>query len=914
MTTLWRKFQVPGKLDVFLFDKLYRKGPASVRKVAGDRPVRERIEAAFQPVEFLEVDLLKGSPVDTTITSRTPDPYLERWAASSAPFSTENMLREIKKVVKALGGGIMKKTKKSKGEKLDLEDVSLPMVNGGYSTNALAEEVEAQESTAEASSRKRKSADGDGIGKPAKRAAKAGTDGEVAQVAKTPAKKAALVRPLGKVSSAAVSGEHSGKSVVSKDAATPKTLTSRGKTITSKDTAGAPPSGTTKLLFSNVSAQDEEFRSLIKKQVPTCGPYVKCFMTSRGKGIVLVADEAVAQEYVSHFNGYELNGEAMSVAIATRVSKDDAKKAHMPTKDSFKWLMLVNIPKKVSKASVQKALEAVSGAGYKSLEQVEEGKWKVVFDSVPDFVKFNALVNGSSLVFSMDGKTKKAKVKCESPSFGKKAAHAGRVFVQNLPFGVTAAQLEKLVHSFDKGAKVHLPGDGKKGFAFVQFSNLQVAEKAILRLNGSSFLGRTIRLALSLPTELYSDKGKVDKKSSVEDLGGGSGEDSEDDAAESIGEDDIDAVPEGKTDSQDNRKPASVSGSKKDESGRTIFVRNLSYESTETALREYFSTFGTVESCKICKDAKGVSRGTAFVLFASEEDARKVLAAEELALERDAEFAATEAAAGGRNKVKRSQAAGLGFSLDGRRLRLSMALSRDEAGSLPKSPAKNHDAGSGSKKRADLLMAGVIVEGSAEFERLTPAEQKLQLASLKEKQEKMKNPNMFLNPKRLCVRNLPPNADVNELRRHIAAHFRRNVDLQSICGEKKVDASRLIGKVTFLSDEKRKVKVGEATMRRRMPFAFVDFEHEELAREALGFLSCNADIYGARNRLFAEFAIEDSRALYIQNKRKEQYATKLQAQAGPEGEKRKKCKTYSRGKLQRMKRRKLRAEKSAEAK
>lgn len=79
MSTLWRKLEVPSKLQVFLFEKLYRRGPAVVPQPESTSKVGERISAAFQPVEFLEVDLLKGSPVDLTITSRTPDPYLEKW-------------------------------------------------------------------------------------------------------------------------------------------------------------------------------------------------------------------------------------------------------------------------------------------------------------------------------------------------------------------------------------------------------------------------------------------------------------------------------------------------------------------------------------------------------------------------------------------------------------------------------------------------------------------------------------------------------------------------------------------------------------------------------------------------------------------------------------------------------------------
>ncbi|CDR97889.1 RNA binding protein, putative [Babesia bigemina] len=931
-----------------------------------------------------------------------------RKAKSASEFSTENMLRDIKKVVKAFGGGIMKSSGKSKKSKS--KSMSLPVVKGKSSMASLISPNEdgddgdedtaadvAAEQVKPTKGKKEKPADrkkktGDGDNAPADGSQQAeGKGAKISKDAMAASKKVASLRQSKRVSTAAVKTAPAAKTSVksvasSKGASKSVPLDERDDDSSSSGNATLPQSDVemtkktsvektpaTKLLFTNVKASDEAFKTLINSRTASCGPYLKCFMASAGKCVVLVASEEIAKAYVSYFNGYELNGEAMSVDISTRGPRGTAKKLHMPSKESFKTVTLKNIPKVFERDSVAKALESVDGVKYKSLKRDLEGNWAVGFETVPDCVKFTSLVNGCFLTFANETKTKKVKVMCGGPSFGTKASHAGRVFVQNLKFTTTAAQLEKLAHRFDKGAKVHMPKSGKKGFAFIQFSNIQVAEKAILRLNGTDFEGRKIRLALSLPTELYKDQVKtVDGKAEAEsaaaqdkkkDLDEGDEveedeeadaddsddeeeeEDEEDDEDESEEEDDEDEgeedeeeeeeddedeeddegedeEEEDEEESEDQKtsgkgKPLRSSAAKtrkNDESDRTIFVRNLSYESTEAALREYFATFGAVESCNICKDAKGVSRGTAFILFQNADDARKILAMEELALERDADFS-LEGARSARNKVKHGPAAGLGFSLNGRRLILSRALSRDEASTLAKAKEQKRSTAPNSKKRNDLLMEGVILETSPEFQKLTAMEQKLQTSSFKEKLEKMKNPNMFLNPKRLCVRNLPPNADVNELRRAIVAHFRRNVDLSSICGSKKVDASRTIGKVTFLSDEKRKVKVGESTMRRRMPFAFIDFNHEELALQALRFLSCNADVFGARYRLFAEFAIEDSRALYIQKKRKEQYEEKLKERiaaqedeegAAEDGKKRKKRKTYSRGKLQRMKRRKLR--------
>ncbi|EDO05627.1 RNA recognition motif domain containing protein [Babesia bovis T2Bo] len=689
--------------------------------------------------------------------------------------------------------------------------------------------------------------------------------------------------------------------------------TSDTTSAVSSENAGPPtkkPRTSVRLVFTNVDSSEGDFKSLINNHASVCGKYDNCFMTARGKVVVIVANSEIANAYISRLNGYELNGKSISVSISSRLSTDDGKKSYMPSKNSYKSLALHNVPKQVAESDLAKSISDIPGASYKCLEKSDNGTWKVSFDTVQECIKFNSLINGTSLVFTLGDRTKKSRIRCEAPSFGVKTSRAGRVFVQNLPFNTSVKHLEALAHTFDKGATVHMPGgDKKKGFAFIQFTNANVANKAILRLNGSEFRGRNIRLTMALPTEIYADKPKTSEGDHPED-------DIDPDNDEHEGSDtsnaDLDAATEeGKSLNEDTVNLESNSSA--DQQQRTIFVRNLSYESTESGLREYFNTFGAVESCKICKDSSGGSRGTAFIMFKNVDDARKVLDLEELALERDAEFA--RSAETSRSRVKLSKAAGLGFSLNGRRLKLSSAISREEASTLKKrEPAPKEEFSN--KKHSELLMEGVILETSPEFQNLTPAQKKLQLDSWKEKVEKMKNPNMFVNPKRLCIRNLPNNVDVNNLRTAIASHFRKSVDLKKLYGTAKVDATRTIGKVTLLSDDKRKVTSGDTVMRRRKPFAFIDFDKEELALSALRYLSNNSELFGVKNCLFAEFAIEDSRALYVQRKRKEQYDSKLKE--GKEAEpdkpsKAKKRKTYSRGQRQRMKRRESRAAQSSEA-
>lgn len=57
---------------------------------------------------------------------------------------------------------------------------------------------------------------------------------------------------------------------------------------------------------------------------------------------------------------------------------------------------------------------------------------------------------------------------------------------------------------------------------------------------------------------------------------------------------------------------------------KKLFVGNISYDSSENALEQAFSEFGTVESVNIITDRNtGRSKGFGFVEMSSEEEAQK---------------------------------------------------------------------------------------------------------------------------------------------------------------------------------------------------------------------------------------------------------------------------------------------------
>lgn len=56
-----------------------------------------------------------------------------------------------------------------------------------------------------------------------------------------------------------------------------------------------------------------------------------------------------------------------------------------------------------------------------------------------------------------------------------------------------------------------------------------------------------------------------------------------------------------------------------------VFVRNLVFDATEEQIAESFSQYGKVVSATLARDARGLSRGYAFVYFETPEEMQKVI-------------------------------------------------------------------------------------------------------------------------------------------------------------------------------------------------------------------------------------------------------------------------------------------------
>ncbi|CAA2983109.1 polyadenylate-binding 8-like [Olea europaea subsp. europaea] len=59
--------------------------------------------------------------------------------------------------------------------------------------------------------------------------------------------------------------------------------------------------------------------------------------------------------------------------------------------------------------------------------------------------------------------------------------------------------------------------------------------------------------------------------------------------------------------------------------GSNLYVKNLDDSIGDDELKEAFSPFGSITSCKVMRDPKGISRGSGFVAFLSPEEASRAL-------------------------------------------------------------------------------------------------------------------------------------------------------------------------------------------------------------------------------------------------------------------------------------------------
>ncbi|KAA8547123.1 hypothetical protein F0562_003547 [Nyssa sinensis] len=155
------------------------------------------------------------------------------------------------------------------------------------------------------------------------------------------------------------------------------------------------------------------------------------------------------------------------------------------------------------------------------------------------------------------------------------------VYVKNISESTTEEDLKRFFGEYGAitSAVVMKDGEGKsKCFGFVNFENADDAAHSVEALNGKKFDDK----------EWYV--GKAQKKS------------------------------ERKIELQGRFEQSSKEAVDKYQ-GLNLYVKNLDDSITDDKLRELFSEFGTIASCKVMRDPNGMSRGSGFVAFSTAEEA-----------------------------------------------------------------------------------------------------------------------------------------------------------------------------------------------------------------------------------------------------------------------------------------------------
>ncbi|XP_066175055.1 RNA-binding protein 28 [Sylvia atricapilla] len=316
-------------------------------------------------------------------------------------------------------------------------------------------------------------------------------------------------------------------------------------------------------------------------------------------------------------------------------------------------------------------------------------------------------------------------------------------------------------------------------------------------------------------------------------------EQEEDEEKEEEDEDDEDEEDEEGEDDEEEEAPRKRRQRPSDVGeGRTVFIRNLSFDTEEEELEETLGQFGEVSYVRlVLHPHTGTPKGSAFAQFKTPEGAQKCIEA------------AQEGSEGG------------GLRVEGRLLRVDPALSRDQAQGL--------QAGSGAARPRSgtrnlyLAREGAIRPGSRAAEGVSEADMAKRARFEELKRRRLQDPNIGVSRTRLCLHNLPKALDTARLRALLWGLLRAPGGTGPLIKECRV-MRELRGQGKSLG------------------FAFVEFGEHEEALAALRRLNNNPELFGAHKRPIVEFALEDRRKLRLREQRIQRglLKTKAKAKAG----------------------------------
>ncbi|EOX98309.1 Poly(A) binding protein 8 [Theobroma cacao] len=274
----------------------------------------------------------------------------------------------------------------------------------------------------------------------------------------------------------------------------------------------------------------------------------------------------------------------------------------------------------------------------------------------------------------LNGKPIRIMYSNRDPSLRKSGA--GNIFIKNLDKGIDHKALHDTFSAFGNilSCKVATDSSGQsKGYGFVQFDNEESAQKAIEKLNGmllndkQVYVGHFVRkqerdtaisktkfnnvyvknLSESTSDEdlknIFGEFGTITSAVVMRELDGKSkcfgfiNFENADDAAravESLNGKKLDDKEwfVGKAQKKSEREvelklrfEQTMKEAADKFQGANLYVKNLDDSISDENLKELFSQYGTITSCKVMRDPNGISKGSGFVAFSTPEEASRAL-------------------------------------------------------------------------------------------------------------------------------------------------------------------------------------------------------------------------------------------------------------------------------------------------
>ncbi|OAX80064.1 hypothetical protein ACJ72_05613, partial [Emergomyces africanus] len=365
-------------------------------------------------------------------------------------------------------------------------------------------------------------------------------------------------------------------------------------------------------------------------------------------------------------------------------------------------------------------------------------------------------------------------------------AQPPKLIIRNLPWSIAEPdQLSALFRSYGKVKHAVIPKRGAQhsGFGFVVLRGRKNAEKALEAVNGKEVDGRTLAVDWAVEKSIWDElqnhtdeatdgKGK-ELEQGINDRGengepgdeaslsdglndeeAGENGDDDDDDDEDEDEDDI-SMADAEEDEEEDDNGKANGESEDQRNASTVFIRNLPFSATDETLYEHFVHFGPLRYARVVFDPEtDRPRGTAFVCFWNKEDAISCLrdAPKQTDLTRADESRTKIHTI--KHSVLEDENKDLSgkYTMDGRVLQLSLAVSKTQATKLEAEGSSRREARDKDKRRLFLLSEGTIPTNSPLYKQLSPSEIAMREASVKQRQKLIKsNPMLHISLTRLAV-------------------------------------------------------------------------------------------------------------------------------------------------------------------